>query len=669
MKLTNFAAKFQIRENMKKDILTLFLLLLAVGYGFAGTKTKLLAEEADLSEGLTLKSGVIHKWNSTMQTISWNVCLTPGSYEVNMHYAQPHTGAVVAVSTGKQEVVALLPATESWSSFRTFHLGVLEIKDGGLQTVILSGRQLALVGEESREALPDVAWISLTQVNDKSNGTLVYISHSFSGHPLFDGKTLNGWEGNNGSESERWFRVEDGTIVAGSMTENIPRNEFLRTTRKYSNFELRLQFKVRAPKGKGWNGGVQFRSVQHPDKPHEMRGYQADIFARRWGGLYDESRRGKFLGSILSEQPCRADEWNEYIIRCEGPRIRIWLNRLPVVDYIEPYAFSPHPEWGLIPQKGYIALQVHERNNPFEVWYKDIMIEELRVADPVFSPYSCYGQLAFGTPTANSLNWKVGLQAYDLKRVMTFTEAIDVSAALGLKVIEGVGMRLAPETDETFGPDMSDEWKFRIREKLEHAGISLSSYYRRISSRDAEKTMRFCQEMNMMLVTDPVRIPNSGTKWDPTPGSMDYYEALCKKYGVRMVLTNHPAADKSPYSDPDTVLIDLAGRDPLLGASIDFGHFMRDGFDPLEIARKYATAGRLHHFHFRDVDGLRPDSKDCVVGQGAGHITEILQLLVGQSLRPVIAFEYERDMYNPLVDIIPSIKAFEETLNQIITEK
>ena len=356
---------------------------------------------------------------------------------------------------------------------------------------------------------------------------------------------------------------------------------------------MRLKFKVVAPKGKGWNGGVQFRSVPHPDKPYEMRGYQADIYARRWGGIYDESRRSKFLGSILSEQPCKADEWNEYILRCEGPRIRLWLNGQPVVDYIEPYAYMPHPEWGLIPQKGYIAVQVHERNNPFEVWYKDIMLEELKVADPVFPAYNSYGKLCYGTLAAESLGWKVGLQAYDLKRVMTFTEAIDVSAALGLKSIEGVGMRLAPDTQESFGPDMSAEWKQRIRQKLADCGISLSSYYRRISARDAEKTIRFCQEMGMMLVTDPMRIENKGTKESPTPGSMDYYEALCKKYQVHMVLTNHPKIDNSPYSDPDIVLADLEGRDPLLGASIDIGHFMRDSRDPLEIAQKYAAAGRL----------------------------------------------------------------------------
>jgi 3-keto-disaccharide hydrolase len=39
---------------------------------------------------------------------------------------------------------------------------------------------------------------------------------------LFDGKTLTGWEGD-----EKTWKVEDGAIVGGSLTDTVPRNEFL----------------------------------------------------------------------------------------------------------------------------------------------------------------------------------------------------------------------------------------------------------------------------------------------------------------------------------------------------------------------------------------------------------------------------------------------------------
>ena len=57
---------------------------------------------------------------------------------------------------------------------------------------------------------------------------------------LWDGKTFNGWEG----DTNKTFRIQDGAIVGGTMKEKIPRNEFLCTTRNYTNFILTLKFKL-----------------------------------------------------------------------------------------------------------------------------------------------------------------------------------------------------------------------------------------------------------------------------------------------------------------------------------------------------------------------------------------------------------------------------------------
>ena len=71
---------------------------------------------------------------------------------------------------------------------------------------------------------------------------------------IFDGKTLNGWEGNTNN-----WRVEAGAIVAGSLERRQPHNEFLATRRECGNFDLRLQYKVEGTNG-FVNGGVQFWS-------------------------------------------------------------------------------------------------------------------------------------------------------------------------------------------------------------------------------------------------------------------------------------------------------------------------------------------------------------------------------------------------------------------------
>ena len=179
---------------------------------------------------------------------------------------------------------------------------------------------------------------------------------------LFDGKTLNGWSGNLGI-----FRVEDGAIVGGTMDKPVPHNDFLRAKGEYGDFEMTLKVKT---KGNA-NGGIQFRSkpVETPD--YEMSGFQADMGWTFWGALYDESRRNRTLvmpDKALIEKILKKDDWNEYRIRCEGPRIQLWLNGTQTVDYTETD--------DTIPRTGLIAVQIHG-GAPSETWYKDIVLTPL----------------------------------------------------------------------------------------------------------------------------------------------------------------------------------------------------------------------------------------------------------------------------------------------------
>lgn len=183
--------------------------------------------------------------------------------------------------------------------------------------------------------------------------------------PLFDGKTIAGWEG----DTEKTWKVEDGAITGGSLETVVPRNEFLCTTKTYENFELKVTFKLIGDKDKA-NAGVQFRTKRIP-KHHEVIGYQADIGQNYWGALYDESRRNKVLAAPTKdviEKLVKHGEWNEYTIRCEGARVRLWLNGTLTVDYTEADE--------KIERIGVIALQVHGGAKA-KVAYKNITIEEL----------------------------------------------------------------------------------------------------------------------------------------------------------------------------------------------------------------------------------------------------------------------------------------------------
>ena len=183
--------------------------------------------------------------------------------------------------------------------------------------------------------------------------------------PLADGRTFDGWEG----DTAKTWRLVDGAFVGGSLTEKVPHNEFLATKKEFGNFELRLKFKLLGSDGQ-INAGVQFRSQRVPNH-FEVSGYQADLGAGYWGALYDESRRNKVLLSPDKDavlKVLKMGEWNEYVIRCEGPRIQLWINGLKTVDYTEADA--------KIPQKGIVAVQIHGGGKA-EAHYRDLVIEEL----------------------------------------------------------------------------------------------------------------------------------------------------------------------------------------------------------------------------------------------------------------------------------------------------
>jgi hypothetical protein len=183
--------------------------------------------------------------------------------------------------------------------------------------------------------------------------------------PLSDGKTFAGWDG----ETNSIWHVRDGAFVGGKPPAKVPQNEFLATARSYTNFVLRLEFKLTGTEG-FVNGGVQFRS-QRRKGDSEMIGYQADIGEGWFGSLYDESRRNKLMAKAdeaAVKRAVKAGEWNRYEIRCEGRRIVLKINGVQTVDYTEADA--------TIPQWGRIGLQVHG-GGVTEASYRAITIEEL----------------------------------------------------------------------------------------------------------------------------------------------------------------------------------------------------------------------------------------------------------------------------------------------------
>ena len=209
--------------------------------------------------------------------------------------------------------------------------------------------------------------VALNNANSNEQVRLQSAMEAISFQPLFSGKNFYGWEG----DTTNSFRIAEGTIVGGNLQNKIPRNEFLATTRFFTNVILRAECKILGP----CNAGIQFRTQRIPNH-HEVKGFQADMSVGKdggyWGKLYDESRRKRILGVSENRaqmiERLKADDWNQYEIRCEGPRIQLFVNGVRTLDYTETDA--------AIPQFGIIAVQIHS-GPPSEAWYLNISIAEL----------------------------------------------------------------------------------------------------------------------------------------------------------------------------------------------------------------------------------------------------------------------------------------------------
>lgn len=188
--------------------------------------------------------------------------------------------------------------------------------------------------------------------------------------PLFDGKTLENWEGD-----PKFWRVEDNCLTGGHADQNVPHNDFLASTHDYGDFIIRFQIKLTGKEG-FVNSGFQIRSQRVPKNP-EMSGYQCDYGEPNWyGAVYDESRRNKVMAAsdMTALRPVlKLQDWNDYVIRAQGPHITTWINGVMGADYTEA---DP-----AIPRTGKFGIQIHGGGKTV-VQVRNINIEELAPPKP-----------------------------------------------------------------------------------------------------------------------------------------------------------------------------------------------------------------------------------------------------------------------------------------------
>jgi hypothetical protein len=175
------------------------------------------------------------------------------------------------------------------------------------------------------------------------------------------GKDLEGWEG-----LKEFWTVRDGAIVGSTFPDGAKFNTFLCSKKKYRDFEL--SFQVRLKDGKG-NSGVQIRSQIANPRTFAVRGPQADIAEGYWGCLYGELFGGmmKAAPRDVTDRAVKKADFNDYSIKCAGKHVTIRINGETTVD----------DDFPKMPEEGIIAWQLHA-GPPMEVTFKNVRFKEIK---------------------------------------------------------------------------------------------------------------------------------------------------------------------------------------------------------------------------------------------------------------------------------------------------
>jgi hypothetical protein len=213
---------------------------------------------------------------------------------------------------------------------------------------------------------------------------------------LFNGRDLTGWtvKCKPADRDKQFFKVENQTIIADSMSTKEHDYIWLVTNREYSNFVLRLRFV--AFRDSPGNSGVQIRS-RYDDEAGWLDGPQIDINppgAWRTGMIWDETRgvnrwlypavpKGEWVNeSMANPEPVfyYSDEgagYNELEITAVGVKISAVLNGVTITQYDGEGVLNDqiHKD-RKVGLKGHIALQIH-KSDLLKIGFKDIQIKDL----------------------------------------------------------------------------------------------------------------------------------------------------------------------------------------------------------------------------------------------------------------------------------------------------
>lgn len=271
-----------------------------------------------------------------------------------------------------------------------------ENKDRGILTtdgVHLNAEGNKLVAQRAAEAIVAALRTARSTSAEESpkpcacsDGAVVSVADADGFVSLFDGKSLDGWDGD-----PKFWRVEEGVIVGETTAENPTKQNTFLIWRggKPADFELKIEFRLH-----NHNSGVQYRSWEEPEKWGKwvIGGYQADIegsgkymgicYGERYRGILaqrgektviGEDHKPKVVGKIgeADELLKKVDlkGWNEFHIVARGFKFTQAINGQLMVEVVDEDTQQRRAD-------GLIALQLHA-GPPMKVEFRNIRLKAL----------------------------------------------------------------------------------------------------------------------------------------------------------------------------------------------------------------------------------------------------------------------------------------------------
>jgi len=229
---------------------------------------------------------------------------------------------------------------------------------------------------------------------------------------------------------------------------------------------------------------------------------------------------------------------------------------------------------------------------------------------------------------------KLGLASFTFKEY-SLDQAITMTKRVGLKYIALKSFHLPLESTK--------DQIISAAQKVRDAGLELYGCSVVVLNTEAEvnQIFEYAKSAKMgMIVAQPVM------------GLLDMLDKKVKEYDIQLAIHNHGPEDHN-FPSPIATLEKIKNLDPRIGLCIDIGHVRRSGFDPSDCIKK--CAGRLIDVHIKDLNTIQTVSDVCEVGRGKLDIPGVLGTLLKIKFKGVVAFEYEKDLKDPLAGLAESV--------------